>query len=72
MPLINTRYCELQPAYGRDYKNKKECEAAFRAGQDFLGDYQLGFKPCVIGDFEKGVPILLRYKGNRLVTQVTT
>ena len=72
MVLINMKYCELQPAYGRDYKNKKECEAAFRAGQDFLGDYRLGFKSCSVKDFEKGVPVLLRYKRNSSVTQVTT
>lgn len=61
---------ELAPAYGRDYKSKAEVEAAFRAGKDFEGDYQLGFKPVGIQDFAPGATVMLRYKGNRSVTVV--
>lgn len=62
--------CELEPAYGRDYKSKAEVEKAFRDGKDFIGDYQLGFKPVGIQDFEPGTRQLLRYKGNRSVAVV--
>jgi hypothetical protein len=52
---------ELSPAYGRDYKSKKEVIEAWHAGKDFLGDHQLGFKPVN----KEGVPrpstVLLRY-----------
>lgn len=52
---------ELAPCYGRDYKNRKDVEAGFRAGQDFEGDYQLGFKPVGIQDFAPGACVNLRY-----------
>ncbi len=54
-------YYELAPAYGRDYKNKKEVESAFREGKDFEGDFQMGFKPCGISDFKSGDYVNLRY-----------
>ena len=67
---ISGSYFELAPAYGRDYKNKAEVEAAFRAGKDFEGDYQLGFKPVGIKDFEPGTVVNLRYSGCRKVAVV--
>lgn len=62
---------ELQPSYGRDYKNRAEVEAAFRAGKDFEGDYQLGFKPINIDAFAAGAQVNLRYAGKRKVAVVT-
>jgi hypothetical protein len=52
---------ELEPAYGRDYKTKKEVTDAFLAGKDFSGDYQLGFKPVNIADIPKPCTVQLRY-----------
>jgi hypothetical protein len=62
MNMIKQNYHELTPAYGNDYKSKKEVEQAFRNGKDFAGDYSLGFKYCSIRDFEPKVKVLLRYK----------
>ena len=58
---------ELDPAYGRDYKNKADVEKAFREGKDFMGDWQCGFKPIGISDFSAGTTIILRYRQNRAV-----
>jgi hypothetical protein len=69
--LISGTDFELQPAYGRDYKSKAAVEAAFWEGKDFLGDYQLGFKPVGIQDFAPGSKVMLRYGGLRRVTVVT-
>ena len=54
-------YYELAPAYGRDYKNRKEVTDAFLGGKDFEGDFQMGFKPCGISDFKPGDCVNLRY-----------
>ena len=54
-------YIQLQPAYGKDYKNKAEVEEAFRSGEDFEGGYQIDFKLCSIHDFARGVKVELRY-----------
>ena len=54
-------YYELAPAYGRDYKSAAEVKAAWAAGKDFMGDYQLGFKPVNINDIPKPATVLLRY-----------
>ncbi len=62
--------CELEPAYGRDYKTKADVEKAFREGKDFIGDYQLGFKPCGISDFAPGTRQMLRYRKNTKVAVV--
>lgn len=59
---------ELTPAYGRDYKSKKEVIEAWNAGKDFIGDHQLGFKPVNRDDLPKPANIMLRYKRNTLVT----
>lgn len=71
MNKISSNWLELSPAYGRDYKTKKEVEAAFKEGKDFLGDYTIGFKPCNIHDFAPGVKVNLRYKKNTEVTVFT-
>jgi hypothetical protein len=63
-------YFELTPAYGRDYKTKAAVLAAWNDGQDFEGDYQLGFKPVNKDDIPKPSTVLLRYKGNRSVCSV--
>lgn len=69
--MIEQNYVELKPAHGRDYKTKKEVEAAFREGKDFKGDYSIEFKLCSVRDFKPGKKVLLRYKGNSLITIVT-
>lgn len=61
---------ELTPAYGRDYKNKKEVVADWNSGKDFEGDYQLGFKPVNKDDIPKPCTVLLRYKKNTMVIAV--
>lgn len=66
---ITTPYCELSPAYGRDYKTQTEAKTAFNEGKDWAGDFNLGFKTCSIRDFEDGTPVLLRY--NKLKSVVS-
>lgn len=63
-------FYELTPAYGRDYKTKAEVTAAWNDDKDFLGDYQLGFKPVNRRDLKPGDTVLLRYKRNTQVTSV--
>lgn len=60
---MNERFYELVPVY-RDYKSAADVVAAFKAGKDFRGDYQLNFKYCSIRDFAPGDTIELYYKGN--------
>lgn len=57
-----TLYYELSPAYGRDYSTAKAVEAAWQSGKDFIGDYQLGFKPINRQDIPKPCRVMLRYK----------
>ena len=60
---INQNYCEVLPAYGRDYKTGKEAKADFLAGKDFiLSSMVQGYPLCSIRDFSKGLTIILRYK----------
>ena len=67
-------YFELAPAYGRDYKTKAEVTAAWNAGKDFEGDFQLGFKPVNKADLERDwkgkATVNLRYKQCRQVAVV--
>ena len=63
-------YYELVPAYGRDYKSKAEVIAAWNAGKDFEGDYQLGFKPVNREDIPKPCTVNLRYKRNTQIAVV--
>jgi len=68
---ITENYCELMPAYNRDYKSKKEVELAFREGKDFSGDYKLKFALCSIRDFAPKTNVLLRYKRNTQIAAIT-
>lgn len=63
-------YYELSPAYGRDYKTKADVTAAFEAGKDFNGDYQLGFSLVNKSDIPTGSSVNLRYGGLRKVAVV--
>ena len=54
----------------RDYKSKAEVVAAFNAGKDFQGDYQLGFQTINKPQIAIGSTVLLRYKHNTQVTSV--
>ena len=63
-------YYELTPAYGRDYKNKTDVVTAWNAGNDFIGDYQLGFQLLNREDIPKPCTVLLRYRANRSVVSV--
>ena len=63
-------FYELTPAYGRDYKSGKDAKQAWADGKDFLGDYQLGFKPVNLSDIPKPCTVLLRFKRNTGVTSV--
>ena len=56
----------LTPAYGRDYKNKKDCMADIEANKDFiLNDITSPWdgKPCSPSDF-KGKQVQVRYNKN--------
>lgn len=64
-------FYELSPAYGRDYKSAREVKEAFETGQDFNGDYQLGFKPVNVNDIPKPCTVQLRYKRNLMVASVS-
>jgi hypothetical protein len=63
-------FYELEPAYGRDYKSKEAMITAWVSGKDFMGDYQLGFKPVNIQDIPKPCTVGLRYAGNRKMATV--
>jgi hypothetical protein len=58
----------LTPAYGRDYKSRKEVEAAFEAGKDFkLASIFHGEGYVSKSDFAPGDSVSLRYKSLRSV-----
>lgn len=61
-------YCELLPAYGRDYKNGKAAQADWLANKDFriAATGQLVNREQV----EKGKTVLLRYARHTKVTSV--
>jgi BMFP domain-containing protein YqiC len=62
----------LVPAYGRDYKSRKEVETAFEAGKDFqLASLFHGSGYVSRSDFEAGDKVTLRYKSLREVTSYT-
>ena len=58
-------HCELLPAYGREYKNKKDVVADFVKGLDWIyastGQYT-SIKDCSVDN-----SVLLRYKDKREV-----
>lgn len=62
----------LTPAYGRDYKTKKEAIEAFEQGKDFtLNDF---YTTCLVSKAElvkQGFKsVQLRYKGNTQVAVI--
>lgn len=61
-------YYELSPAYGRDYAKASEVVEAFNQGQDFVGDYNLGFQYVSRRDLPEGSSVVLRYGKLRKVT----
>ena len=63
-------YYELQPAPGRDYKTAAEVTAAFHAGSDFEGDFQMGFMPVNKQGIPLGSTVNLRYSSNRKLAVV--
>lgn len=63
-------YYELTPAYGADYAKAKDVQAAWTKGDDFVGDYQLGFQYVNIEDIPKPCTVNLRYSQNRKVVLV--
>lgn len=57
-----TEYTAVSPAYGRDYKNRKEAEQAFRSGVDFkLESMFHSGAYCSIRDFAPGTQVEVRY-----------
>ena len=52
----------LTPAYGRDYKSKKEVLADFLAGNDFRLETYNASGYCSKSDFPVGTRLQLRYK----------
>ncbi len=66
------QFFEVTPAYGRDYKTKAEVVAAWNDGKDFSGGYNLNFQLVNNESLAEHKPytVLLRYKGNRSVTNL--
>jgi len=64
-PHIHT----LTPAYGRDYKSKKDAIDALESGKDWLS--QPHGKPCGISDIPLGATVTLRFGNLRKVTRYT-
>lgn len=62
-----TRYVSAVPAYGRDYKNKKEVMDDWNAGKDFL--VQDMFSSGYINKNDKPADVTLNIRYKRL-TQV--
>ena len=69
MATITENYKILTPAYGRDYKTKKEVEKHFRAGKDFLLQPEDVY--CSIRDFQPGVKVEMHYAKISKVTIIT-
>lgn len=59
------------PAYGRDYKSKKDVQAAWDAGKDFLiADMFSGSGYINKSDAPKGTTIMVRYCNKTKVTPI--
>lgn len=68
--LFAVHGCVLQPAYGRDYKSRKEAIEDFRKGNTFILR-QFGDKPdqyIGVSSIKPGTRISIRYKKNTQVT----
>ena len=64
----------LTPAYGRDYRSKREAVEAFKSGADFILNSftsQFDGKPCSIRDFSPGDAVKVRYNNLTRVAVVT-
>ena len=72
MDKITQNYLTLVPAYGRDYKNRVQVEADFRASKDFemASLFNGGGLYCSIQDFASGVKVNIRYAKQRNVVIV--
>jgi hypothetical protein len=59
---MNSTYLSAVPAYGRDYKTKKEVLADWEAGKDFI--IQDMFRSGYVNknDAPKGATVNIRYK----------
>lgn len=65
--MITTNYVTLTPAYGRDYRNKKDVTQHFLDGKDFV----LSNSYVSIRDFAAGTKVNIRYANKTKVTVVT-
>lgn len=63
-------YYELTPAYGQDYRSAKDAHAGWEAGNDWVGDYALGFQYVNKDDIPKPCTVNLRYSHNTKVVPV--
>jgi hypothetical protein len=71
--MITTNWCEISPAYGRDYKSGKNAKADFLAGKDFKMESIIPLSNgtyCSIRDFTPGLSVLIRYKHMEQVMSV--
>ncbi len=65
----------LIPAYGRDYKTKKEVLADWEAGKDFIianAFHPYDGKPMNKEDAEPGFTYNIRHSGQRKICQIKT
>jgi hypothetical protein len=65
-----TTYLSAVPAYGRDYKSKKEVLADWRAGKDFLVQDLVHSGYININDKPSDVTLQIRYKRLTMVCVV--
>lgn len=63
------------PAYGRDYKSRKDAEEAWQEGKDFIlvAAYPMKFAPdrevpCSKRDFAGDCEVRIRYKNRKQIT----
>lgn len=56
------KYLTVSPAYGRDYRSKKEVQAAWDAGQDFIvQDIMSGGYVSKNDSLPEGTVVMARY-----------
>ncbi|HUT77406.1 MAG TPA: hypothetical protein VM285_06955 [Polyangia bacterium] len=65
-----SKYYELLPAYGRDYKTAKAAKHDFARGLDFYDTAGLELKPINIAQIKPGDTAVLRYRNQTQVTSV--
>jgi len=59
--MITDQFSTVVPAYGRDYKNKKDAIDAFNSGKDFLLQRMLQSQALSKRDFAPGCTVNIRY-----------